>query len=76
MRDPYVFVTLPFNKGRLATFLQREEEVAELAADLLDVKLAYREQVEFLASRLEAAQGQQLHAAGSAGAAAADMLPQ
>lgn len=38
--------------------LQREEEVAELAADLNDVKLAYREQVEFLVSRLEAARAQ------------------
>jgi hypothetical protein len=56
----------------VANCSQREEEVAELAADLLDVKLAYREQVEFLANKLEAAQAQQLHAAGSAGAAAQD----
>lgn len=46
--------------------------MAELAADLLDVKLAYREQVEFLASRLEAAQAQQLHRAGHASTAAGD----
>lgn len=34
---------------------QREESLAELAADLADVKAAYREQIEFLVGALEKA---------------------
>ncbi len=35
--------------------LQREESLAELTADLADVKAAFREQIEFLVGALETA---------------------
>lgn len=55
--------------------LQREEEVAELAADLADVKSAYREQVEFLVGALEAAKSSPVSPAAAA-AVATDTPPQ